>query len=367
MPRMRILFVDDEPHFLESVDRLLYRFRDRWQLFFAHSAVEAMDVAAVADLDLVVSDITMPGQDGFWLLNALRNEPRTADIPVLVLTGGGENDLKRKALELGAADLLSKPIGREDLVARLSSVLRLKTFQDRLKDHNNELLRTVKERTAEIEASRREVVWRLAKAGEYRDEDTGDHILRVGAYGRALAKEIGLGAELCETVFLSSPLHDIGKIGISDDILRKPGKLDPDEWATMQQHCVLGEAILVQRPQGLKRLRQAGLLDDTVGDGSNPMLTMAATIARNHHERWDGTGYPDGLAGEAIPLPARITAIADVYDALRSRRPYKEPFSRERTEGIMRQSAGTQFDPDLLRAFERITDVFHEIRGSLAV
>ena len=359
----RILFVDDDPNFLKGIERVLRKLRTEWTYYFAHSVDAALDQIGKVAFDAIVSDVSMPGKDGFELLSVLQSSPETKDIPVIMLTGNHEHSLKRKALENGASDLLNKPINREDLFARLHSVMRLKSYQDSLKQQKELLAQKVRERTCELEESRLDIILRLSKAAEYRDTETGNHILRVGCYCRILAEEIGMTPEFTEMIFLASPLHDIGKIGIPDNILLKQGKLTTAERQIMQQHCTIGANILSQKVKTLK-LKQ-GKQDYKTSveqiSKSNPLLRMASAIALTHHEMWDGGGYPEGLAGLDIPQAARIVALADVYDALRSVRPYKLPYSHVETLVIMSEQKGKHFDPVVFTAFEKQADEFSAI------
>jgi len=359
--KKHILFVDDEPNVLKGIERMLHSQRDEWVLNSAQSVDAALDLTAKAAFDAVVSDISMPGKDGFELLRILHESDTTKDIPVIILTGNKEHSLKRRALEMGATDLLNKPVTREDLLARLRSVLRLKSYQDDLKAHNNLLEQKVRERTAELEESRLDIILRLGKAAEYRDEETGNHILRVGCYCRVLAEELGMTPDFIEMIFLTSPLHDIGKIGIPDNILLKPGKLTLDERSIMQEHCAIGAQLLSEEINSLHLFlveREAVPREKRPAGKDNPLLQMASTIALTHHEKWDGSGYPNGLAGQAIPLVARIVAVADIYDALRSMRPYKPSCSEEETRKIMKDECRKHFDPLVFAAFEKTTKDF---------
>jgi len=365
--KKRILFVDDEPNFLDGLRRMLSRQRQEWDMCFANGVDEAESKMREMDFDAVVSDVRMPLRDGFSLLKSIRETERTQDVPVIMLTGLKERDLKRRALEMGATDLLNKPVEQEDFVARLNSVLRLKSYQDEIKAQNALLEQKVRERTRQLMDSRLEIIWRLGAAAEFRDEETGNHVVRVGCYCRVLAEAMGMEREVAETLFLSSPLHDIGKIGIPDSILLKKERLTAEEWDIMKQHTVIGAKIL-QQDSKLKRafLWWNGNGHDETSWGNNPILEMASSIALNHHERWDGKGYPRGLAGEDIPLTSRIVAIADVYDALESRRSYKPAFSESETLRIMREDVGKHFDPQVFAHFEKCIEQFRAIRSQFA-
>jgi putative two-component system response regulator len=359
-PRKRILLVDDEPACLRGYDLMLRGQSKAWELDFALNVSEALGKIAERPFDAIVSDLRMPAMDGFEFLRRLRAAEATRDIPFTIVTGAGDDGVKRQALEMGATDLLSKPVSTEDLLARIRNMLLLKACQDELREQNRLLDQRVRERTAQLEASHRHVVWRLAKAGEYRDEITGHHVVRVGWYCRTMAEAMGRSGDYCERIFLASPLHDIGKVGIPDGILLKPGRLDAREWDLMRRHCDIGAAILgagADAPGGdaLRWLIANGPAVD------NPFLDMAETIARAHHENWDGSGYPRGLAGETIPLEARLVTVADTYDALISARPYKTPMPHAAAVAIMDAEAPRRFDPEVYRIFkeglERIRDI----------
>ncbi len=283
-------------------------------------------------------------------------------IPVVIVTGSAEHDNKRNALDGGATDLLSKPVSVDDLVARIRSSLKIKHYEEQLEKQGEWLAEQVVLKTAELSSSRLEIIWRLAKASEYRDEDTGHHVVRVGAYSRIIAEALGHSSDYVAAIFHAAPLHDIGKLGIPDAILLKPGKLSPEEWAIMKTHCQIGVSIL-EEECNLGRLAvsfAAGGNSATKPNNSNPFLKMAAEIAGSHHEKWNGSGYPHGLVGTQIPLSARIVALSDVYDALRSRRPYKEPMPLDRTLAIISEGRGEHFDPQVvdkfLSCFQRIQD-----------
>lgn len=368
--KKRVLFVDDEPNFLAGMRRMLRGQRDQWELLFAGGVDEAIALIARERVDTIVSDVNMPRKSGFDLLGALKADEATRNIPVIILTGNAENDLKRRGLDMGAADLLNKPVNIEDLTARVRNALKLKEYEDILRDQNAVLERKVRERTAALEYSRQDIIWRLAKAGEFRDQDTGEHVIRVAACSRVLAESLGLESEYCEALYITSPLHDIGKIGIPDGILFKPGKLTSEERSFMERHCEIGAAILMEVPVDQKDPAS----DVQVPVNENPRASdgdlqhgdklrcLAAEIAITHHEHWDGSGYPRGIAGNDIPISGQIVAVADVYDALRSVRAYKQAFSVERTLEVMRMDQGTHFAPDVFAAFAGVVEEFEQIR-----
>lgn len=358
-----ILFVDDEPDILSSMRRMLHAYRHEWNLLFAVGGQEALDTLESKHVDAIVTDVNMPGVDGLELLTQV-SSGRYGFIPVVVVTGAAESDLKRRALDLGAQDLLSKPVNHEDLIARLRSVLVVKHCQDELSVQNAMLEDLVAERTAELAASRLELVVQLSKAAELRDVDTGNHVLRVAMFSKAIGIEMGMTESEGDELLLASTLHDIGKIAIPDAILRKAGGLDPLERTLMESHCVVGHRILTERDSALGALLPSSMRMDAYAPR---ILALAGCIARHHHEHWDGHGYPDGLAGADISLPARIVAVADALDALRSARPYKEgldwPTSRDR----ILVSSGTHFDPAVCDAFLRAESTLREIDTSMRI
>ncbi len=362
-----ILFVDDEPNVLDGLRRMLRAERHRWDMSFVDGAGAALDVVRAVGCDAVVSDVDMPGKDGFSLLADIRADEQTCDVPVIILTGRSESDIKRRALDLGATDLLNKPVDPQDLIARLQSVIRLKDYQDKLKDHNTILERKVEERTADLVGSRLDIIWRLGKAAEYRDEETGNHVARVGCYCRVIAERLGAEHELVEMLFLTSPLHDIGKIGIPDAILLKRDSLSADECGVMKRHCAIGAEILREDSKAMNAflawLGERSCRHD--GNGQNPILKMASSIALTHHEWWDGTGYPAGLVGEEIPLESRVVALADVYDALCSERPYKPAFPEDEALSVIHDEVGRHFDPAVHAAFEESLKELGAIRTEL--
>lgn len=360
----QIVLVDDDRRVLESLQRTL-RPHSQWQVRTFECPREALAYLQAEGADTIISDLRMPFIDGLQLLGLLQQSPQTRDIPFVILTGQSDSDLRRKALELGATDLLNKPADPEDVVARIRSALRLKSYQDELKHQNEVLEERVRVRTAELAESRLEVIWRLAKAAEFRDEDTGNHVMRVASYCRAIAEKLGCERDFVERLFLTSPLHDIGKIAVPDSILLKPGKLTDVEWVVMRSHAELGAKILQDDSKARQIFHQFDGQENSASR-RDPLIEMAANIARTHHEKWDGSGYPRGLAGEEIPLEARIVAVADVYDALTSARPYKQPMSPEKSMSIIHEGAGKHFDPTVVTAFDACFDEIRSIQVRLA-
>ena len=356
----QILFVDDDPKICSGVQRLFLQNHVPWGCHFVNGAEEAVSVLTQQQIDAVISDIRMPGQDGFSLLSFMRKSDCWKDLPIVMLTGAGDPSLKSRALDLGATDLINKPVNPEELLARIRSVLQLKRYQDIIKQHNSDLEELVHQRTRSLEATRLDMIWRLARAAEFRSIETGNHVIRVAHYSHLLAQELGLDREQVEMVFLTSPLHDIGKIGIPDNILKKQGPLNHDEWRIMQQHCIIGRQLLSEPPSAGDNGVQGfatGDPEDAISEG-NPLLKMAAEIAGSHHEQFAGGGYPSGLSGTDIPLAARIVTIADVYDALRNQRSYKARCTQEETLTLMRAENGSRFDPQIFEVFLACADRF---------
>lgn len=339
----RVLIVDDEERNVRLAEALLHALG--YETSSAANGTQALEDAVASPPDLILLDIVMPGITGFETVTRLKADPRTQAVPVVMLTALNDRDSKLRALKCGADEVLTKPIDRAELTARLRNLLRLKEYADFLVHHNELLEAQVRERAAQLEEAYRDTVFTLVRAAEYKDEDTGLHVRRISHYCLELAVTIGLPAGFCETIFHASSMHDVGKIGIPDEILLKPGPLSPEEWQIMRTHCHLGARIL--------------------STGTSPYIRMGMEIALNHHERWDGSGYPNGIGGEAIPLSARIMQICDVYDALRSRRSYKAPIGHARAFDIITRGDGRtrpeHFAPTVLGAFVACADRFGAI------
>ena len=305
-----LLLVDDEVTNLANLRAIL---AGEYPLMLARSGAEAIGLAVKHQPALILLDIQMPELDGYAVCRALKADPRTVGIPVIFVTALSEVGNEEAGFAAGGVDYLIKPVSAGIVRARVRTHLSLVN-------------------TKELEKRSRDAIFMLGKAGHYNDADTGAHIWRMAAYTRELAATIGWSPAECDLLELAAAMHDTGKIGIPDAILRKPGRLDPDEWTAMKTHCVIGFAIL--------------------SSSEAPVFRLAAEIARYHHERWDGSGYLEGLAGEAIPESARIVAVADVFDALSMKRPYKEVWPLERVMATLRAGAGSHFDPSLIAAFE---------------
>lgn len=350
--RPKILIVDDESL---NINVLVELFKVDYRLAVAKSGNQALQRARdEAAPDLILLDIMMPEMDGYEVLRQLRNDPRTQQIPVIFVTALGDAGDEQKGLELGAVDYVTKPISPAIVQARVRNHLELKSAREKLQDQNQYLEQVVAERTQEVLLTQDATIQALASLAETRDDDTGAHLRRTQLYLKVLAHAFRRrpeGAELDErTVDLmtkSAPLHDIGKVGIPDHILLKPGKLSEEEFAVIKQHPTLGKEALQRAEEIL--------------GGSNSFLRVASEIAYTHHEKWDGSGYPQGLAGNDIPLVGRLMAVADVYDALISRRVYKPAYRHEEAVSIIVEGKGKHFDPCLVEIFLEQAEEFRAI------
>jgi len=343
----KILIVDDE----ERNRRLLNKWLDEegYECHSASSGRSALSLAMTIEPDLILLDLMMPGMDGFQVAAQLKENSDTDNIPIIMVTAITDKKSMIRALSFGAEEFLTKPVDSNELQIRVRNMLRLKKASDLLRNQNTVLEEKVDERTQELQAGYLSTLTALGKAADYRDDETGAHVRRISHYSRVLATKMGKDESLCEMIFHASALHDVGKIGTPDRILYKEGPLNDEEWAIMRNHTVDGAKILSAL--------------------NSPIANMGKEIALNHHERWDGTGYPNRVAGEAIPLSARIMSICDVYDALRSKRPYKEAFSHQKSMGIILEGDGRtlpqHFDPKVLHAIERCEKQFELIFNRL--
>lgn len=325
LPRQTVLVADDIVENLMVLDEILH---GDYNVRVATSGQKCLDIAqSETPPDLILLDVMMPGMDGFQVCENLKRDGRTCDIPVIFVTAMGEVDDEAHGLALGAVDYILKPVSPAVVKARVKTHLALY-------DQNRELERRVRERTRELNETRLQIIRRLGRAGEFRDNETGMHVIRVSHYCRLMAEAMNLNNSHVEQIFLAAPMHDIGKIGVPDRILLKPGKLEPDEFALMQRHAEIGSEIL--------------------GDQDAGLLGIARTIALTHHEKWNGAGYPHGLKEHDIPIEGRITAIADVFDALTSERPYKRAWSVDEAVTLIQSEAGKHFDPTLVDIFMKV-------------
>lgn len=358
-----ILFVDDEGNVRRGIQRMLWSFEDQWSLTFVDNGVSAIEFMESNPVSVVVTDHNMPGMTGVELIEHIRCREEWRSLPVVMLTGCNDRTLKRSALDAGASDLLNKPIDQEDLIARLISLVRLKSAQDELERQNLSLERAIEERTRQLEQSQYEIVFRLSKAAEVHDVETGNHTLRVGFSSQLVSVALGLPRDFQTKIVLAAPLHDIGKLGVPDAILQKEGPLTPEEREIMQQHCVVGHRMLTESYR-LPRCFELDLVEGEIQ--SSPFIEMASQIALQHHERWDGKGYPYGTSGEEIDIAARIVSVADVYDALRTKRSYKPSFSQDESVEILRRDAGSHFDERVVEAFLDCLPIINNITEELS-
>ena len=302
--------------------------------------LDALERCGANQYDLLLVDHIMPRLDGIEVTRRLRARENYRSVPIVMVTSDIDKATRIEAISAGATDFVAKPFDATELQARVNNLLALRRAQIDLAQHAEQLTREVEKATLHLIQREEEVIWRLARAIEYRDGDTGEHVSRVAQISQLIAQGIGLGPEHCRTIYLAAPLHDVGKIAIADAILGKPGKLTAEEFATMRGHVTIGARILE--------------------NGSSDLIRTAEIIAQSHHERWDGTGYPDKLSGSDIPVEARIVAIADVFDALCSERPYKAAWPVDKAYAEVLASSGSHFDPACVEAFQ---DKWREIEA----
>lgn len=313
-----LLLVDDEPANLQVLRNIL---STQYRLLFARDGERALQLARTETPDLILLDVMMPGLTGYEVCETLKRGERTSRIPVIFVTALSDVDNEARGFDLGAVDYITKPVSALIVRARVKNHLSLV-------------------RVDELAETRLAVVQRLGRAAEYKDNETGLHVIRMSHFARLIALAAGQGENWSDTLLNAAPMHDVGKIGIPDAILQKPGKLDADEWTIMQRHAEIGAEI--------------------IGEDGSALLDMAREVALCHHEKWDGSGYPRGLAGEDIPFPARIVAIADVFDALTSERPYKKAWPIEEATRLIREQAGKHFDPALVETFfQCLPEILH--------
>lgn len=348
-----ILIVDDTP---DNITLLCGLLEDHYRNKVATNGPKALQIAlAEPHPDLILLDIMMPGMDGYEVCSRLQADPRTASIPIIFLTAKTEDEDQTKGFELGAVDYITKPITPAILMARVQTHIALKQARSFLEEQNDILENQVRQRTIQLQNLQDALIVSMATLAETRDNETGHHILRTQHYIRALAQQLAtypqfkdiLTPTVIELLYKTAPLHDIGKVGVPDRILLKPGPLTPEEFEEMKRHTIYGKNTI----DAAKKTLGA---DET-------FLSTAREIAFYHHEKWNGTGYPNGIAGEAIPLSARLMAIADVYDALTSKRPYKSAMTHEQAYAIIMEGRETHFDPVALDAFVEIKDYIAEI------
>lgn len=348
-----ILIVDDTPDNITLLSALL---KDKYRIKIATNGLKALHIASIdPSPDLILLDVMMPEMDGYETCRRLKENPQTHQIPVIFLTAKSQVSDEEMGLRLGAVDYISKPVSPPIVLARVATQLNLVRARNLLQDQNKNLEGLVKDRTLKLAKMQDAIIMAMASLAETRDNETGNHIRRTQNYVAALARQLKtmprFSAELTdeniELLYKSAPLHDIGKVGIPDNILLKPGKLTSEEFEIMKLHTNYGRETILS-------------VERYLGE-SNEFLRFAREITYSHQEKWDGSGYPENLSGDAIPISARLMAVADVYDALISRRVYKPAFSHEEAIDIMRKGRGSHFDPDILDVFLKITEEFKEI------
>jgi len=353
----KIMIVDDTVVNLELLQNLLQR-RGYSIMAFPQGKL-ALKAALKSPPDMLLLDINMPEMDGFEVCSHFKSEPSLAKIPVLFISALEASQDKVRAFAAGGVDYVTKPFQIEELNARVDTHLKIVRMQRELERYNHELEELVQEKVRDIEESHLSTILAMVKLTEYRDVGTGMHIERTRTLCSMLAAKLAehpeydglLSPEYAETIYNAAPLHDVGKVGVPDGILLKPGRLTDDEWEIMKTHSEIGA-------ETLREVRRKYV--------SNAFVNMGIEIARFHHEKWDGSGYPEGRSGEAIPLSARIMAVADVYDALRTRRPYKEPFSHEESFAILQKDSGSHFDPLLVEVFAQLEDEIKDLYNRCA-
>ena len=342
-----ILLVDDRSQNLDLLEAFLVP--EGYQIVTAVDGEDALRKLSENTIDLIISDVMMPVLDGFELTLRIRQDTVYNLVPIILVTALRDSKDKIRGIESGCDDFISRPIDRLELLARVRSLLKVHAYNNLLNDYRKNLETEVLARTEELKqavkktkAASLETIYRLSMAAEYRDENTGMHIKRMSLYAAAIARKLGMDDLTVESILYASPMHDLGKIAIPDIILLKPTSLTPDEWTVMKRHTIIGAKIL---------------------HGSEAQfINVAETIALCHHEKWDGSGYPNGLTGADIPISARITAIADTFDTLTTKRPYKEAISGEESLAIIEESAGIYFDPAIVKAFLEIKYEILEIK-----
>ncbi|WP_457623079.1 response regulator [Persephonella sp.] len=338
-----ILIVDDDPQ-----NRMLLRFFcKKWgyEVDECENGMEAVRKVKAKKPDIVLMDLMMPKLDGFSALEILKSDEETRYIPVIILTAADDSHSRIKGIELGADDFFTKPINIHELKLRLKNSLKIKFYNDTLKNYNLYLEKELINKIHEVKKAYIDSLYRLTKIAEYKDRETGDHLKRIGYFSKEVAVRLGLGVEFAENIFHASQMHDIGKVGIPEKILQKRGKLTLEEFELIKKHTVIGADIL---------------------KGSHiAVLQMAEKIAKYHHEKWNGEGYPYGISGEKIPISARIVSLADIYDALRSERIYKPPLNHEEARRVIlkgdHRTRPEHFDPEVLNVFEKHHKSFEEI------
>lgn len=333
MIKQKVLIVDDASENIAVLNSIL---KEDYDIYFAKSGKGTLEQLNKVIPDIILLDIIMPDMDGYEVCEAIKKTPKWSNIPIIFVTAKDQAGDEVRGLDMGAVDYITKPVTPAIVKARLQTHLALH-------DQNKELERKVAQRTKEIDDTRLQVIQKLSIASEYKDNDTGGHIMRMSQYTYHIAIAYGLSEHHSNILKNAAPMHDIGKIGIPDSIVLKKGKLDASEWDTMTTHCKIGASI--------------------IDDQSCELLSTAYIVALQHHEKWNGKGYPNGLSGENIDINARIVAIADVFDALTSTRPYKEAWDNQRAIDLINEESGIHFDPDVVKAFNEVIPKIIEVKN----
>ncbi len=342
----KVLIVDDETTGRTILSKIVQQVENDVNVEAFDNPLEALDWLENNHPDLIITDYRMPDMNGVDLIRKIRERSGCLDIPIMMITVVSEKSVRYDALEAGATAFLTRPIDQIECRTSCRNLLKLHEQQSIIQDRADWLARQVEVATQQIVSREKETLLRLAKAGEYRDEETGYHVVRMAKYSRQIAEALGLSEKECDEIEYAAPMHDIGKIGIHDKILLKPDKFEQQEWLTMQQHTTIGHAIL--------------------SNSQSRYIQTGSIIALNHHERFDGTGYPHGIAGKDIPLVARIVSVADVYDALVSKRPYKKAWAEADAQDYLEKHAGIQFDPVCVEAFFERIDTINSIHENFS-
>lgn len=338
----KILIVDDNPANIMLLEKML-KINNYNNLKTTTDSRQVLDIYKSFEPDLILLDLKMPYFDGFQIMEQLNEFEQNDFLPVIMITAQNERENKIKALDMGVREFVGKPFDQTEVIMRIRNILDIKLLHKKMKNRNQLLEDKVMQGTRDVERVQLELIQRLLRAAEFRDNNTGYHITRIGLYAFELAKLMGMSEEFCNRIMYSSMMHDIGKIGIPDNILLKNGPLNDEEWEIMKEHTTKGALILK--------------------GSSSDVIKMAETIALHHHEKWNGCGYPEGLSGENIPLEGRITAICDVFDALLSKRPYKEAWEIEKVSNEIQHCKGSHFDPSIARIFIENIDLFFKIKN----
>ncbi|MGE5476898.1 MAG: HD-GYP domain-containing protein [Bacteroidales bacterium] len=343
---MLVQIVDDNDTNLMLFEQLALRIGPDVEVATFADPLVALEACRASVPDMIVVDYMMPGMDGHQYVQAVRKLPGMRDVPIVMVTAAAERSVRQKALELGVTDFLAKPVDPAEARVRFANLLALRRGHLQLRDRNRWLADEVRKATATVIEREQELILRLSKAAEFRDPETGAHIVRMARYSELIARRMGLEPEFCDLILKAAPMHDLGKLGIPDGILLKPGKLTEEEFSVMTKHPLIGHEIL--------------------SNSDSQLIQLGAEIALSHHEKFDGTGYPNKLAGEAIPLSGRIVAVADVFDALTSERPYKAAWPVEKARALLEENSGSHFDPACVAAFLAEWDQVLRIRAEIA-